>query len=127
MFKFLLSKSKENASLHTFCHPYYCHPCYQPKVTGMTNGNRDDTNMFSSVNCMVFRMRNCYYILKNQNCDSTRKRIAVNCECGHPCYSLSPLLPLASNRYDSNRDDIKYEKLIFALLPRSKNLKMFIP
>ena len=63
MFKFLLSESKVNATLHTFCHPCYCHPCYQPNVTGMTSGNRDDTNMFSSVMCMVFRIRNCYDIL----------------------------------------------------------------
>ena len=69
MFKFLLSESKVNASLHTFCHPCYCHPCYQPKVTGMTNGNRDDTNMFSSVIWMVFRVRNFYYIL---HCDESK-------------------------------------------------------
>ena len=58
MFKFLRLESKVNASLHTFCHP-----CYQPKVTGMTSGNRDDTNIFSSVIWMVFRIRNCYNVL----------------------------------------------------------------
>ena len=98
MFKVLLSESKVNASLYTFCHPCYCHPCYQPKVTGMTSGNRDDTNMFSSVIWIVVKIRNCYYIFQNKNCDSTRKRNAVICEC------VSSLLPLAGNR-----DDIKYE------------------
>ena len=88
MFKYLLSESKVNASMHTFCHPCYCHPCYQPKVTGMTSGNRDDTNMFSSVIWIVFRIRNCYYIFQNKNCDSTRKRNAVICEC------VSSLLPI---------------------------------
>ena len=43
------------------------------------------------------------------------------------CEYVSSLLPLAGNRDDSNRDDIKYEKLAFALLSRSKKLKMFIP
>ena len=66
MFKFLLSESKVNASLHTFCLPCYCHPCYQPKVTGMASGNRDDRNMFSSVIWIVFRIRNCYYIFKTK-------------------------------------------------------------
>ena len=49
------------------------------------------------------------------------------CECVSSCYQLASLLPLAGNRDDSNRDDIKYEKLSFSLLSRSKNLKMFIP
>ena len=93
MFKFLLSESKVNASLHTFCHPCYCHPCYQPKVTGMTSGKLPfafpvTTNMFSSVFWIVFRIRNCYYIFQNKNCDSTRKRNAVICEC------VSSLFPI---------------------------------
>ena len=61
IFKFLLPESKVYSNLLTFCHPCYCHPCYQPKVTGMTSGKRDDTNMFSSVIWIVFRIRNCYY------------------------------------------------------------------
>ena len=63
IFKFLLPESKVYSSLHTFCHPCYCHHCYQPKVTGMTSSNRDDTNMCSSVTGMVFRLRNSYSIL----------------------------------------------------------------
>ena len=81
IFQFLLPESKVYSSLHTFCHPCYCHPCYQPNVTGMTSGNRDDTNMFFLVIWIVFRIRNCYYIFQNKNCDSTRKRNAVICEC----------------------------------------------
>ena len=79
--KFLLPESKVYSSLHTFCHPCYCHPCYQRNVTGMTSSNRDDTIMFSLVIWIVFRIRNCYYIFQNKNCDSTRKRNAVICEC----------------------------------------------
>ena len=88
IFKFLLPESKVYSSLLTFCHPCYCHPCYQPKVTGMTSGNRDDTNIFSSVIGIVFRIRNCYYIFQSKNYDSTRKRNAVICEC------VSSLLPI---------------------------------
>ena len=44
----------------------------------------------------------------------------------HPCYKLSSLLPLAGNKDDSNRDDIKYENshLLCYLEP---NFNMFIP
>ena len=103
-FKFLLPESKEYLSLLTFCHPCYGHPCYQPKVTGMTSGNRDDTNMFSSVIGIVFRIRNCNYIFQNKNCVSTCKRNAVICECVSSLLPMSSLLPLTGNR-----DDIKYE------------------
>ena len=88
IFKFLLPEIKVYSNLLTFCHPCYCHPCYQPEVTGMTSGYRDDTNMFSSVIWIVFRIRYCYYIFQNKNCDSTRKRNAVICEC------VSSLLPI---------------------------------
>ena len=81
IFKFFLPESKVCSSLHAFCHPCYCHPCYQQKVTGMTSGNRDDTNMFSLVIWIVFWIRNSFYIFQNKNCDSTRKRNAVICEC----------------------------------------------
>ena len=69
--------------------------------------------MFSSVIGIVFRIRNCYYIFQNKNCDSTRKRNAVICEC------VSSLLPLAGNR-----DDIKYENshLLAALKEKFKNV-----
>ena len=33
------------------------------KITGMKIGNRDDTNIFSSVIWMVFRIRNRYNVL----------------------------------------------------------------
>ena len=66
IFKFLLPESKVYLSFHTFCHPCYCHPCYQPKVAGMTSGYRDDTNMFSLVIWIVFRIINCYYIFSKQ-------------------------------------------------------------
>ena len=80
MFKFLLSESKANASLHTFCHPCYCHPCYQPKVTGVTMGNRDDTNMIFSNLDGIQDKELLLYSLK-QKCNSTGKRSAMICEC----------------------------------------------
>ena len=46
IFKFLLPESKVNANMHTLFPPCYCHCCDQPKVTGVTSGNRDDKMCF---------------------------------------------------------------------------------